>query len=399
MARYRGITYQRNENRNQERNQVNIPKIAPTPPKSYVYASSDLNIDLGGWLSNAKMLVSMSEIMKIPCQREKLLRAIENPSQNNVGIPPTIAYQDEPVILQNMDRGNEKNRPFYLSLLMNDFILHNCMLDSEASSNVMTKKVMEQLNLRISRPYHNICAMDSKTIQVHGLIKGLQVHLAAFPDIMIEMDIVVIHVSDAWGTLISRKTAAELGGNLQMDLTYATTPTPNGSMFRLNRELERKYHVEEPRNPKNDIVYQELEMECYKIESTSLTSTKMELNSEPPSICSVWDTMDSFDGIFLEEELNNVNNNLTPSELKSQLDLSVENVLSSQPSSNESVRCQKRLDGILGPRPPCFSEIGKIKDRMCDENLMKSCKDDKVNVDKVKYIIPMKRYAKPFRKN
>jgi hypothetical protein len=61
----------------------------------------------------------------------------------------------------------------------------------------MTKKVMEQLNLRISIPYHNICAMDRKTIKVHGLIKGLQVHLAAFPYIMIEMDIVVIDVPDA----------------------------------------------------------------------------------------------------------------------------------------------------------------------------------------------------------
>jgi hypothetical protein len=239
MARYRGITYQRNGNRSQDRNQENIPKVAPTPPKSNVHASSDLNIDLGGWLSNAKMLVPVSEIMKIPSQREKLLRAIENPSQNNVDIPPTVAYHDAPVILQNMDRGNEKNRPFYLSLLMNDFILHNCMLDSGASSNVMTKKVMEQLNLRIYRPYHNICAMDNKTIQVYGLIKGLQVHLASFPDIMIEMDIVVIDVPDAWGMLLSRKTTADLGGNLQMDLTYATIPTPNDSMFRLNRELER----------------------------------------------------------------------------------------------------------------------------------------------------------------
>jgi hypothetical protein len=44
--------------------------------------------------------------------------------------------------------------------------------------------------------------------------------------------------------LLSRKTSTDLGGKLQMDLTYATIPTPNGSMFRLNRELERKYHVE-----------------------------------------------------------------------------------------------------------------------------------------------------------
>jgi hypothetical protein len=57
-----------------------------------------------------------------------------------------MAYQDAPVILQNWDRKNEKNFPFYLSLLVNDKVLHNCMLDSGASSNVITKKVMEQLN-------------------------------------------------------------------------------------------------------------------------------------------------------------------------------------------------------------------------------------------------------------
>ena len=132
--------------------------------------------------------------MKIPSQREKLLKAIEYPPQTFVDRQPSMDYHDAPVLLQNWDRGNEKNQPFYLSLLVNNKVLHNCMLDSGASSNVMTKKVMEQLNLRISSPYCNICAMDSKTIKVHGLIKGLQVHLAAFPYIMIEMDIVVIDV-------------------------------------------------------------------------------------------------------------------------------------------------------------------------------------------------------------
>jgi hypothetical protein len=139
------------------------------------------------------------------------------------------------------------------------------MLDSGATSNVMTKKVMEQWNLRISRPYHNICAMDNRTIEVHGLIKGLQVHLVAFPDIMIEMDIVVIDVPDTWGMLLNRKTTADLGGSLQMDLTYATIPTPNGLEFRLNRELERKYHVEDPRKKENEIVFREVEMGCYEI--------------------------------------------------------------------------------------------------------------------------------------
>ena len=60
--------------------------------------------------------------------------------------------------------------------------------------------------------------MDSKVVEVHGLIKDLQVHLVVFPDIQIIMDIVVIDVPNAWGMLLSRKWAVDLGGSIQMDL-------------------------------------------------------------------------------------------------------------------------------------------------------------------------------------
>jgi hypothetical protein len=39
----------------------------------------ELNIDLWGWLNNEKMLVPVVEIVKIPSQKEKLLKAIKNP--------------------------------------------------------------------------------------------------------------------------------------------------------------------------------------------------------------------------------------------------------------------------------------------------------------------------------
>ena len=209
------------------------------------------------------MLVLVAEIMKIPSQKGKLLKAIEEPSQGNVD--KAIAYQDAPVILQSMDKGNEKNQPFFLSLLVNNHLLHNCMLDSGASSNVMTKKVMEQLNLIISRPYHNICAMDSKKMEVCGLIKDLQVHSAVYPDIQLTMDIVVVDVPDAWGMLISRKTTVDFGGNIQMDLTYDTIPSLDGTMIRLNMELERRYHIEDRKHPRSEFKYKEDELGNYAI--------------------------------------------------------------------------------------------------------------------------------------
>jgi hypothetical protein len=60
------------------------------------------------------MLVPVAEIMKKACQREKLLKAIENPPRKSIDRPPVVAHQDAPVILQNWDRGNKKNQPFFL---------------------------------------------------------------------------------------------------------------------------------------------------------------------------------------------------------------------------------------------------------------------------------------------
>jgi hypothetical protein len=118
LVRYRGLTYQKNGTKNQDKPQASVPKVPLSPPKSVFPTDIELNIDLGGWLNNAKMLVPVAEIMKIPSQREKLLKAIEDPPQNNIYRPPARAYQDAPVILQNWDRGNEKNQHFFLSLLV-----------------------------------------------------------------------------------------------------------------------------------------------------------------------------------------------------------------------------------------------------------------------------------------
>ena len=43
--------------------------------------------------------------------------------------------------------------PFYVSLNIHDKILHNAMLDSSASHNLMPKVVMERLGLEITKPY------------------------------------------------------------------------------------------------------------------------------------------------------------------------------------------------------------------------------------------------------
>jgi hypothetical protein len=61
--------------------------------------------------------------------------------------------------------------PFYVSLNIHDMTLHNAMLDSGASHNLMPKVVMDQLGLDITRPYKDLFSFDSRKVKCLGLIK------------------------------------------------------------------------------------------------------------------------------------------------------------------------------------------------------------------------------------
>jgi hypothetical protein len=113
----------------------------------------------------------------------------------------------------------------------------------------MSLKVMKQLGLKTTRPYGNVCGIDSKKVKVYGLIEDVEVYLEDFPHIGLIMNIVVIDVPDAWGMLLSRSWAATLGGFLSMDLTHAHIPMGDGTFEILyNQEVSRK-HVLDQNDP------------------------------------------------------------------------------------------------------------------------------------------------------
>jgi hypothetical protein len=103
-----------------------------------------------------------------------------------------------------LDRPRDKSPPFYLLLGMNDLRLNNCMLDSGASKNDISLKVMKQLGLKTTRPYGNVCGIDSRKVKFLAVCEDVAVFLIDFPNINILMDIVVIDIADAWGMILSR---------------------------------------------------------------------------------------------------------------------------------------------------------------------------------------------------
>jgi hypothetical protein len=151
---------------------------------------------------------------------------------------PTILFG--PRVEENSDA--EEVPPFYVSLKIHDMTLHNAMLDSGASHNLMPKVVMDQLGLDITRPYKDLFSFDSRKVKCLGLIKDLVVSLAQIPTKNMVMDVVVVDIPPKFGMLLSRSWAAKLKGTLQMDMSYATIPV-FGQDRRLYREVFLKYMV------------------------------------------------------------------------------------------------------------------------------------------------------------
>jgi len=161
------------------------------------------------------MFFPLLELLKIPSQRASFFKALGMIQQGNIDNNP----KDEEIKLNylNCYMTNEYHQTFFLTFDINECLLHNFMLDFDASKTIMTKKVMDQLNLRICRHYHNIFSMDSRKVEFLRVVKDLQISLVDYPYKIITMDIAIIDVPNVWGILLLKNFAVDLGGSIQMD--------------------------------------------------------------------------------------------------------------------------------------------------------------------------------------
>jgi hypothetical protein len=137
----------------------------------------------------------------------------------------SVNLQDEkPVVILGplVEDRDDSSPPFYTSLNIHDKVLHNCLMDSGASHNLMPKIVMEELGLEVTKTYHDLYSFDSRKVKCLGVIKDLVVSLFQLPMKSVVMDIIVVDVPPKFGMLLSRSWIKRLGGTLQMDLSYAT---------------------------------------------------------------------------------------------------------------------------------------------------------------------------------
>jgi hypothetical protein len=194
-------------------------------PKTSKTNKVNLDFDFEGALSKMHVNVPLREAIKIPSIKERF----------DTFFCGTVEPMDPPIMLQvdHFKIQYGENPPFFMTLMMNNKYLNNCMLDTSASANMMSLKVMQQMGLKVTRPYRNVCGFESKAIPTHGVVENVEVQLKEFPEKTVHIDIIVVDVPDVLGMLLSRKFGAMIGGSLEMNLTFLRLPLKDGTTGRL----------------------------------------------------------------------------------------------------------------------------------------------------------------------
>ena len=106
------------------------------------------SFNLQSELSKIKISIPFNELLRNNEYREKITKMVKNEGNFQ---PDTLELTDHaPTIVLGhkvKDTDEDDVPPFYVSLNVHDMILHNAMLDSGASHNLMPRVVVESLGL------------------------------------------------------------------------------------------------------------------------------------------------------------------------------------------------------------------------------------------------------------
>jgi hypothetical protein len=205
-------------------------------------------------MANIKIYVPFNELIRKGEYREKIIKIMKMG-----GTPDTLKIQyDHPTILfgQRVEETNdvEDVPPFYVSMKIHDPTLHNTMLDSGTSHNLMPKVIMDELGLEVIRPYKDLFSFNLRKFKCLGLIKDLVVSFSQIPTKNMVLNMVIANIPPKFGMVLSRSWAAKMKGTLQMDMTYTTIPV-FGHDRRMYREMMLKYMVSRKMQPHNHPIY------------------------------------------------------------------------------------------------------------------------------------------------
>jgi ribonuclease HI len=140
--------------------------------------------------------------------------------------------------------------PFLLTFEIFNRNVHNCMVDSGASSNVIPWSVCQKINAKVEPSSLKIIQLDRTDVKVMGELKNVLIRLSSNPKVHQFIDIIVVDIPEVYGMFLSRDWSEKLHGYFAMDWSHLWLPeNGNPNKIRVNCEPYLKFTVTDLNDP------------------------------------------------------------------------------------------------------------------------------------------------------
>ena len=98
--------------------------------------------------------------------------------------------------------------PFLVTLEILNHKVHNCLVDSGSSMNVMPLAVCKKLNGQLKPTIWDVTQLDKTSVKVVGEMKNVLIRLSTNKKIFQYLNIVVVDIPDGYGLILNRDWSA-----------------------------------------------------------------------------------------------------------------------------------------------------------------------------------------------
>lgn len=154
------------------------------------------------------------------------------------------------------DRSISQTPPFLLTYEIFNKNVHNCLIDSGASSNIMPRTVCTKLNIIPQKTSVHIVHLDRTKFEVIREMLSVSMRFSSNPKVLQVIDILVTYIPEFYGLILSRDWSEMLHGYFSTDWSHMWLPY-NGkpNQIRIEHEKFMKHTVIELEGPNELIAF------------------------------------------------------------------------------------------------------------------------------------------------
>jgi hypothetical protein len=198
-------------------------------------------------LIKLRITLPFTEVVKIPQQRENILRLLDDPS----GKMEVVVISLKQIQNKSTVKLRGKIPPFYISIENHDVALRNFLVDIGATNNIMPLGVMEELGMKCTKYYEtgeSIYVIDSRQVPAYGEIKDYYAWITTAPHIITVFNIIVVDLPPTYGVVLGRDWSSMIVGYIMNNGSCMMLPDKEGEIIKVPHESRRPFSFKKKDN-------------------------------------------------------------------------------------------------------------------------------------------------------